>query len=117
MTIIRTIALSLLLATSGCISFDELGRHMPVVGKRCENWECFTSSGQSTSEERKAELRAEGKPVDEDDDTAIRRPINRQNVTGSMQAQQEQATAKPKEPTPFDMTPDQLQNLPLGGGR
>jgi hypothetical protein len=26
---------------------------MPVVGERCENWQCFTSSGQEISRERK----------------------------------------------------------------
>jgi len=29
---------------------DSLGEHMPVVGERCEHWQCFTSSGQKKNE-------------------------------------------------------------------
>lgn len=34
---------------------DDLGQHMPVIGERCEHWQCFTSSGQEQSEMNKRE--------------------------------------------------------------
>lgn len=29
---------------------DSMGEHMPVVGDRCEHWQCFTSGGQAQSD-------------------------------------------------------------------
>lgn len=34
---------------------DALGEHMPVIGERCEHWQCFTSEGQAESNAIKAE--------------------------------------------------------------
>lgn len=38
---------------SGCTAIgnwaDQLGSHMPVIGERCNHWECFSSSGQMQS--------------------------------------------------------------------
>ena len=33
---------------------DALGNHMPVIGERCEHWQCFTASGRAQSEANKA---------------------------------------------------------------
>lgn len=33
---------------------DALGEHMPVIGERCEHWQCVTSSGQAQSDYNKA---------------------------------------------------------------
>lgn len=38
---------------------DSIGRHMPVIGKRCEHWQCVTESGQKASDTNKT---AEQKP-------------------------------------------------------
>jgi len=37
----------LLLALSGCEWADE---YMPVIGERCEHWQCFTESGREASD-------------------------------------------------------------------
>lgn len=29
---------------------DALGDHMPVIGERCEHWQCMTESGQAQSD-------------------------------------------------------------------
>jgi hypothetical protein len=42
---------------SGCNGIgdvaDSLGNHLPVIGDRCEHWQCFTESGQEQSEMNK----------------------------------------------------------------
>lgn len=88
----------LLTSVSGCSWIDDLGRHMPVIGERCENWQCFTSSGQAQSEATKRSLMArERKGI----------PLNERSAPVAA----EPAPAMPvesKELTPFDMTPEQL---------
>ena len=111
---INYLALGLLLSTSGCMSLDEVGRHMPVVGKRCENWECFSSDGQEVSEERKTQLRAAGQLQDEDGGHVQRRAVGSQSASSVPFADEQQAKpADKKDLTPFDMSPEQLKSLPL----
>lgn len=43
----------LLSILSGCEWADNLGKKMPVMGDRCENWQCFTESGRQASEAKK----------------------------------------------------------------
>jgi hypothetical protein len=53
----RIILIGCLWALSGCTAIanwaDNMGQHMPVVGERCEHWQCLTSSGQAKSNEYK----------------------------------------------------------------
>ena len=34
---------------------DSVGSHMPVIGERCEHWQCITGSGQAESDAIKAQ--------------------------------------------------------------
>ena len=34
---------------------DALGSYMPVIGERCEHWQCITSSGQTISDAKREE--------------------------------------------------------------
>jgi hypothetical protein len=47
-------SIALILAMPGCNwvgrQADALGSHMPVIGERCEHWQCLTKSGRQTSE-------------------------------------------------------------------
>jgi len=47
-------SLALLLMLGGCNAVnhwaDDTGQHFPVIGKRCEYWQCFTAYGQQQSE-------------------------------------------------------------------
>ena len=47
------------LALSGCDwmgrQADAVGEYMPVIGERCEHWQCMTASGQAESDAAKAE--------------------------------------------------------------
>jgi hypothetical protein len=36
-------------ALGSCQWFEDLGEHMPVIGERCDHWQCFTESGQEAS--------------------------------------------------------------------
>ena len=98
----RTYVLTVVLTLSlgGCEWIDDVGRHKPVVGERCENWECFTQSGQAQSEatKRASAERKDGKQK--------RTPINAQGTPNASQPTQ------PQNPMPFDMPPEQLDNLP-----
>lgn len=97
------IAAVLASALSGCETMQDLvGKHMPVIGEPCENWQCFTSGGQAQSEatRRAREARARG-------ETTGRTPIN-----GEEGGQAPQQPPHAKELTPFDMPPDQLDNMP-----
>jgi hypothetical protein len=50
----RGASIALILAMTGCNwigrQADALGSHMPVIGERCEHWQCITKSGRQTSE-------------------------------------------------------------------
>jgi len=52
---IALMALAGLLSGCGWINrqADAAGEYMPVVGERCENWQCFTEEGQQKSEMNK----------------------------------------------------------------
>jgi hypothetical protein len=39
-----------LLMLGGCSWFNSLGEHFPVIGERCEYWQCFTESGRQQSD-------------------------------------------------------------------
>ncbi len=98
---------SVLLALQGCGWADDLGRHMPVIGERCESWECFTSSGQAQSDANKRALtgRKEGEQK--------RIPVNPQYL--SPQQAVPQAPVQPQQEkalTPFDMSPEELNDMP-----
>ncbi len=45
--------LALSFCLSGCDAIgnfaDRVGSHMPVVGERCEHWQCMTESGRQVS--------------------------------------------------------------------
>ena len=49
--------LCLLIVVSGCQSVgnwaDDVGSYMPVIGERCEHWQCFTEGGRAQSEYNK----------------------------------------------------------------
>ena len=49
------LVIALALAASGCSwvgrQADALGAYMPVVGERCEHWQCVTTAGKERSEE------------------------------------------------------------------
>jgi len=59
---------ALALSTSGCAwmgrQADALGEHMPVIGERCEHWQCITQSGQATSNAYKVPRDKENPPHD-----------------------------------------------------
>ena len=40
---------------------DAAGEYMPVIGDRCEHWQCMTASGQAESDAIKAQQQAEQK--------------------------------------------------------
>lgn len=100
-TFTRTLLVtSALLALQGCEWADDLGRHMPVIGERCENWQCLTSGGQAQSEATKrARLTGEQQK---------RTPINPQYQPQQQAPVQEQQRSR----TPFDMSPDELNDIP-----
>lgn len=79
-------AICALFLLSGCQSIgnlaDDLGSHLPVIGERCEHWQCFTTSGQETSD-------------------AIKMQREQQEAMPPEQRQQEQEK-KPQEKTPWD---------------
>lgn len=55
--------LALVMATAGCSwigrQADALGSHMPVIGERCEHWQCITKSGRQTSDMYKQQMEQE----------------------------------------------------------
>lgn len=100
---------------SGCMSLDEIGRHMPVIGERCENWQCVTTEGQAASAEKKRILRGGGSDdSDAQSYSSRRRPING-NAAPVTPVEVEEPAPKPKAMTPYDMPPEKLESLPLGG--
>lgn len=90
-----------LILLQGCEWADDLGRHMPVIGERCENWQCFTSSGQAQSEATKRSLEAQKR-------TPINPQQQPQQATPQAQPQPQQEKAR----TPYDMTPEELNDMP-----
>ena len=62
-----------LLALSACQTIsdaaDGLGSYMPVIGERCEHWQCFTEEGQAISDANKAQMEAEKAKQQDIDDT------------------------------------------------
>jgi hypothetical protein len=58
-----TLCLLAISTLSGCNwigrQADTLGSHMPVIGERCEHWQCITESGRQKSDMYKAQQRAE----------------------------------------------------------
>ncbi len=53
----KKLLFTLPLLLNGCTAIynaaDSVGSHMPTIGEPCRNWQCITTSGQRTSEERK----------------------------------------------------------------
>jgi hypothetical protein len=39
----------LCVALASCGWADDLGQHMPTIGERCDNWQCFTEGGREQS--------------------------------------------------------------------
>jgi hypothetical protein len=108
-------ACALLLSLSGCGAiynwFNGLGEHMPVIGERCENWQCFTESGRARSDmirqakEHQAETRRQV-PVENPQPPAAAAPVPVKPAT----------PPQPKKLTPYDtVTPDNLEPLPAPG--
>lgn len=62
----RALYVTVLLALGGCQwigdTADRWGEHMPVVGERCEHWQCITVSGQKRSDEIKAQQKQQPAP-------------------------------------------------------
>lgn len=53
---------------SGCETIgnwaDSAGSYMPVIGERCEHWQCFTESGRQQSEYKKQMMKQGGEQED-----------------------------------------------------
>jgi hypothetical protein len=102
---------------------DSIGDHMPVIGDRCEHWQCFTSSGQQISDENKAKQAQTSSGISPSGAQA-RIPVPQADTPPPTQAAPTATPAQnpaapgatippaPASPTPYDMTPEQLQNLP-----
>ncbi|MDE3016787.1 MAG: hypothetical protein KGI29_07735 [Pseudomonadota bacterium] len=45
---------------------DALGAYMPVIGQRCEHWQCMTASGQAESDAAKAQEQQQNPPPQPD---------------------------------------------------
>jgi len=64
---IRLLCIAALLGISGCDwigrQADALGEYMPVIGERCEHWQCVTSSGQAKSDKIKEKKEQTIQPV------------------------------------------------------
>ena len=45
---------------------DAVGSHMPVIGERCEHWQCITESGRQKSDMYKAQAREQDKPTQQE---------------------------------------------------
>ncbi len=41
---------------------DDVGEHLPVIGERCEHWQCMTTSGQQRSEQIRRQKEQSGPP-------------------------------------------------------
>jgi len=53
----RNLFMPFLLLVSACNpvkTIDSIGDYMPVIGDRCEHWQCITASGQAQSDAIKA---------------------------------------------------------------
>lgn len=101
-----------LLPLGACESLDDLGRHMPVVGERCENWQCFTEGGRLQSEANKRAIQ-QGEGGADGGSSEQRIPLNaRDNRTAPAQPATSASQGEGKRATPYDMTPDQLDQLP-----
>lgn len=50
----RAVTLAVMLALPGCSwigrQADHMGSYMPVIGERCEHWQCLTGEGQAISD-------------------------------------------------------------------
>ena len=50
-------AILLLLILASCQSIsdfaDRVDKHLPVIGERCEHWQCFTTEGKKISDANK----------------------------------------------------------------
>jgi len=93
----------LLLLLTQCQWIDDLGEHMPVIGERCENWQCFTEGGREQSEATKRARQQR--------EAAAAAAANGQTPPAA--AVPSATPARPAAPTPFDMPPDQLGTLPV----
>jgi hypothetical protein len=65
----RLALIAILLLLPGCRAITNwaygVGEHMPVIGERCEHWQCVTASGQQKSDEQKMMPPAESPPPEE----------------------------------------------------
>jgi hypothetical protein len=100
-----TLYAAALLLLGGCGFFDSVGDHMPVLGDRCEYWQCFTQYGQEQSNLIKE--REHGASSDSSGSAAPQVPSEQLPAAPAAQAPQTSGA-----PTPYDMTPEQLQSLP-----
>ena len=89
------LAIFLLLGLSGCSWLNSIGDHLPVMGTRCENWQCFTESGQEASDRKKAQEKAQS--------AGARTPVNPPD--GGESTSPSPSPAAEKGPTPWDSTP------------
>ena len=120
--------LLLLLALCGCQTIgnwaDSIGNHMPVIGERCEHWQCFTSSGQQISEQNKEKQTQVTSGSGTGPVPQSRQPISGNPVATPSAPVPAVATVPAPVPatapplsshgasTPYDMSPEQLNNLP-----
>jgi hypothetical protein len=56
----KRVALLAFFALGGCTwignTADSMGEHMPVIGERCEHWQCMTAQGKARSDAIKAQM-------------------------------------------------------------
>ena len=101
-----TFLVLLVVLLGGCEWIDDVGRHMPVLGERCENWQCFTESGQAKSEAKKRTIAGHVEKAD----SSGRKSLNTDTTSAQLPsaASSSVAPADSEPVTPFDMTPEQL---------
>ena len=99
----RILAAGMALFLGGCQAVgnfaDRVGEHMPVLGERCEHWQCFTESGQKQGELNKERM-AQPTP---------HAPVSPQAATPPKPSAPPSMPPKPL--TPFDMPDPTLSPL------
>ncbi|MFO0389382.1 MAG: hypothetical protein ACK502_06655 [Alphaproteobacteria bacterium] len=60
------------LSLAGCQTMhgwaDYVGGYMPVIGERCNHWQCFTNDTEASTDSTQQEIEAEKSELTQDDD-------------------------------------------------
>ena len=80
---------------------DALGSHMPVIGERCEHWQCVTESGQRQSDLYKQQQVKGAQQVQQDVQDG-QQQMQQSQQQMQQQQQQMQQQAAPAGNTPYD---------------